>query len=197
MPNADLTTIRGTAYWYCSNPEGWTESCIKMMRNVFGDFISSHNSGVGSGNVEATCSEITQMLISRNATYGPGTYGNIRKVYESDNCVVCATYVSLVLYKTGLLTEDQINGFNYHFTGDYPAMLKAAGWKQVSKSDLKPGDVINKPSTVSYGGGHVVIYVGNNTIWDQNSATNKTGKGSSASYYINNPEYIAWRSPNM
>ena len=197
LPDPDLTTIRGTAYWYCSTPESWTQSCTKLMKSVFGDFISSHNSGASIGNIEEVCKEITQLFLSRNAYYGPGTYNNIKKVYESDNCVVCATYVSLVLYKSGLMEEDHINKYNYHFTGDFPSMLSDAGWKQVSKSDLKPGDVINKPSRTAYGGGHVVIYVGNNTIWDQNSITAKTGKGSSASYYINDPSYIAWRSPNM
>lgn len=158
----------------------------------------SGGESAGADNIEAVCKEVTETLLKRHAKYAPGTYGNIKKVYEKDNCVVCATYVALVLYRSGLMTEQQINKYNYHYTGEggIPNMLKAAGWKKVSKSNLKPGDVINKPSYRAYGGGHAVMYVGHGTVWDETSATNKTKKGKSASRYINNSGFVAWRAPN-
>ena len=157
----------------------------------------SEGGGTFSGDVAAICKQVTDMYLARGTTYGPQTYNNIKQTFESDNKIVCATYVSVVLYKMGVLTEQQINAFNYHFTGNggIPNMLQAAGWHQVSKNDLKPGDVLNKPSAVAYGGGHVVMYTGNGTIWDQNSVTKRTGTGKSANYYINDPGYVAWRAP--
>lgn len=148
--------------------------------------------------VESVCQEITQMLIDRNAVYGAYTYNDIEKTYQSDPGVVCASYVSLVLYKSGLMTAEQLNAFNYHYTVDYPNMLRAAGWKEVDKSDLQPGDVLNKPGDGNQG--HVVIYVGNGLIYDQTSAVISssgkapTGQPKSVSGYIGSG-YVAWRAP--
>ena len=138
------------------------------------------------------------MLIDRNARYGAYTYNNIQKTYESDPGVVCASYVALVLYKSGLMTEDQINLYNYHYTVDFPNMLAVAGWTVVDKSDLQPGDVLNKPGEGN--NGHAVIYVGDGLIYDQTSAvwsssgSAPTGKPKSVNGYLNG--YTAWRAPS-
>ena len=148
--------------------------------------------------IESVCQEITQMLIDRNAVYGAYTYNDIETTYKSDPGVVCASYVSLVLYKSGLMSAEQINAYNYHYTVDYPNMLRAAGWKEVDKSDLQPGDVLNKPGDGNQG--HVVIYVGNGLIYDQTSAVVSssgkapTGQPNSVSGYIGSG-YVAWRAP--
>ncbi len=121
-----------TAWLYEQQLSYWT--------SLFGDFATL------GGDIRAICEEITQLFLSRNATYGAQTYGDIRRTYESDTSIVCSTYVSLVLYKSGLLKEEKINNYNYHYTVDYPNMLTAARWKQVDKNDLQPGDVLNRPA---------------------------------------------------
>lgn len=168
------------------------ENQLKYWNDIFGAFASL------GGDIAAVCQEITQMLIERNAHYGAYTYNNIRQTYESDPGVVCASYVALVLYRSGLMTEDQLNAYNYHYTVDFPNMLRAAGWTQVDKSDLQPGDVLNKPGDGNYG--HVVIYVGDGLIYDQTSAvvsssgTPPTGGPKSVEGYIGDG-YVAWRAP--
>lgn len=78
-------------------------------------------------------------------------------------------------------------------------MLKAAGWTQVSKDNLQPGDVLNKPADGN--SGHVVIYVGGGMIYDQTSCViSSSGRApsrgpKSGQYYIDNPDFIAWRAP--
>lgn len=168
------------------------ENQLKYWNDIFGEFASL------GGDIVAVCQEITQMLIERNARYGAYTYNNIRKTYESDPGVVCASYVALVLYRSGLMTEDQLNAYNYHYTVDFPNMLMAAGWTKVDKSDLQPGDVLNRPANGTYG--HVVIYVGDGLIYDQTSAvissegTPPTGGPKSVESYLGYG-YEAWRAP--
>ena len=118
----------------------------------------------GNGDVLATCEAVMQDMISRNVHYSLSrlTWNNIEQS-SKDPCACCATYVSIVLYKSGKLTADQINAYNYHWTGEggVPTMLRAAGWRQVNPAEKQPGDVINNP------GVHVVIYAGDGKIYDQ------------------------------
>lgn len=116
------------------------------------------------GNILEVCEEVMNDMISRNVHYS--TENLIWKDIEASlnhPYACCATYVSIVLYKSGLLTEDQINAYNYHYTGSggVPDMLAAAGWTQVSHDEAQPGDVINDV------GIHVMIYAGGNLIYDE------------------------------
>ena len=148
------------------------------------------------------------MFLERNAHYSLNfddsiglRDGDIETVYNSDTRLCCATYTSLVLYEAGLLTADQINAYNYNWTGEdngVPAMLLAAGWTEVDKSDLQPGDILNKD------GIHVVVYAGEGTIYDQTSCVvssdgeSPLGGPISAgtySYYVNDPGYKVYRAP--
>ena len=95
----------------------------------------------------------------------------------------------MCLYKAGLLTENQINSYNYHWTGSggIPDMLAAAGWKKVSSPQA--GDVLIDP------GVHVAICAGGDMVYDQNTCTNGT---SSAPAPFSAPfaaTYQAWRAP--
>lgn len=116
------------------------------------------------GNILEVCEEVMNDMISRNVHYS--TENLIWKDIEASlnhPYACCATYVSIVLYKSGLLTEDQINAYNYHYTGSggVPDMLAAAGWTKVSHDEAQPGDVINDVGT------HVMIYAGGNLIYDE------------------------------
>lgn len=190
--------------WTFERPATWAgESSmpkrIQEAQKYYDMFAGRDLSEFGGGDIETACQDIMQMFLDRNARYEAQTYNDIEKTYKSDTGLVCATYVTLVLYHAGWLTADQINPFNYHYTVDYPNMLKAAGWTQVSKDNLQPGDVLNKPADGN--SGHVVIYVGGGMIYDQTSCViSSSGRApsrgpKSGQYYIDNPDFIAWRAP--
>lgn len=153
----------------------------------------------GSGEVLDVCEEVMNDMIKRNVHYSLTnlTSGNI-KAASQHPYACCATYVSIVLYKSGLLTESQINAYNYNYTGDggIPDMLRAAGWRQVQHSEIQPGDVIN-----DYGN-HVLIYAGGNKVYDQTcgvvSSSGRPPKGGPYDYwshYKGNSNVQVWRSP--
>lgn len=95
----------------------------------------------------------------------------------------------MALYLSGMLTPEQINAYNYHWTGSggIPSMLQAAGWYQVSPSEAQPGDVINDYTV------HVLVYAGDGRFWDQNSATGSSPLGTTVGYDLNRCQI--WRAP--
>lgn len=154
----------------------------------------------GSGEILDVCEEVMNDMIKRNVHYSLTnlTSGNI-KAASQHPYACCATYVSIVLYKSGLLTESQINAYNYNYTGDggIPDMLRAAGWRQVSHSEIQPGDVINDYTN------HVLIYAGGNKVYDQTcgvvSSSGNPPKGGPYDYwshYKGNSNVQVWRAPN-
>ncbi len=117
------------------------------------------------GDILTVCEQVMNDEIQRVVHYSLAnlTWGNIDKAADHPYAC-CATYVSIVLYKSGLLTADQINAFNYNYTGTggLPDMLEAAGWRRVSHSEIQPGDVINDRDK------HALIYAGGDLVYDQN-----------------------------
>lgn len=151
------------------------------------------------GDILEVCEQVMNDMISRNVHYSilNLTWGNIEKSAQ-DPYACCATYVSLVLYRSGLLTADQINSFNYHYTGSggLPDMLRAAGWTQVPHSEIQPGDIINDV------GVHVLIYAGGDLVYDQNCGVYSSsgraplgGPYSAWSRYNGNSNVQVWRAP--
>lgn len=126
----------------------------------------------GSGNILQTCEEVMKDMMARNVRYSQS--GLIWENIEAEAnhpYACCATYVSIVLYKSGLLTADQINAYNYNYTGSggLPDMLAAAGWRQVSHDEIQPGDVINHYEE------HALIYAGGDMVYDQNCGVISSG----------------------
>ena len=207
--------------------QDWLKNCIFLFNDEDDSLKDTNTSGThnfytnaqaqeelqqymmsGSGDILEACETIMNMFLERNAHYSLNfddsiglRDGDIETVYNSDTRLCCATYTSLVLYEAGLLTADQINAYNYNWTGEdngVPAMLLAAGWTEVDKSDLQPGDILNKD------GIHVVVYAGEGTIYDQTSCVvssdgeSPLGGPISAgtySYYVNDPGYKVYRAP--
>ncbi len=159
----------------------------------------------GSTSILAACEEVTQGMIGRQVHYSLSTseliFSNIESASNS-SYACCATYVSVVLLKSGALTPEQINAYNYNYTGSggVPDMLAAAGWRMVSHDEIQPGDVIN-----DYGI-HVMIYAGGDMVYDNNTCVIKRSgekpygygggpiKGS-WSRRIGNPNVQVWRAP--
>lgn len=180
--------------WLYDNPDSDLTEYQKMK-------LSRRKSRGGLGGASAeevlqTCPEVLQWMIDTDNKYSLGAglhWGDIAKSAES-NYYCCATFVSVVLYKSGALTEDQINSFNYNYTGagGIPDMLEAAGWYQVPVSEAKPGDIIN-----NYGI-HVMIYAGNGSLYDEDCAQGmKTTSPRSDTwpYYESSPLTQIWRAP--
>ena len=159
--------------------------------------------GTGSGTAISACQSVSQYIYGKNITYSIEgkklIYGNIDRCYNESNYMCCATYVSCVLYKSGLLSANQINKYNYHYTGSggIPDMLQAAGWRKVSVNEAQPGDVVN------IYGYHVLIYAGGDLYWDETTCVICKGKTrtnaakSGFSYYKNSShgEVQVWRAP--
>ena len=129
---------------------------------------SRGSTNASSGEIIQTSIDVLESMLStgRGMHYGTaGIWKDIEKSASSDS-YVCATYVAVVLYESGALTEDQINKFNYHYTGagGIPDMLEDAGWYQVSVEEAEPGDVINVY------GYHVLIYAGGDDCYDETCA---------------------------
>lgn len=99
----------------------------------------------------------------------------------------------MALYNSGMLSADQINSYNYHWTGSggIPDMLAAAGWTQVSPDEAQPGDVVNHRNI------HVLVYAGDGQCWDQTSAVVSSSgyppSGTTTSYNLYQCEI--WRAP--
>ena len=159
-------------------------------------------SEIGSGDILSTCEEVMNDMIKRNVHYSTSPdkliWNNI-KASSEHSYACCATYVSIVLYKSGMLTEQQINAYNYNatFEGGISNMLQAAGWHKVSHSEIQPGDVIN-----NYGV-HALIYAGGNKVYDQscgvvssNGAPPKGGPYDAWSWYSGNSNVEVWRAPS-
>ena len=131
---------------------------------------SSSISGGGSGDILKACEEVTRSVLNRGLfTYSTNgsdlISGDIKRQFYEGEHFCCGTYVSCVLYYSGLLTEEHINKYSYHFTGagGIPDMLEDAGWRLVPESEVQPGDVVNNF------GEHVMIYAGDGKVWDQTS----------------------------
>lgn len=85
----------------------------------------------------------------------PGTYG-----------IVCATFVSLAIWQSGLIDEDTINQYGYNACGGVDGMLRnseyADEWLIITDWDeLEEGDIVSMQ-------GHVFIYMDGEQCLDQN-----------------------------
>lgn len=135
------------------------------------------------------CQEVTKTFMNReDAHYNVDEdliWENIAKSYEADG-ICSTTYVSLVLYVSGLFTEEIINTYNYNWSGEggLSSMLRDAGWIQLDPEQAQPGDILINQ------GVHSMIYAGDNSYWDHSSCVgpNATGepiaKGDISSYCV-------------
>ena len=175
---------------------------VELAKYFYSMYNGKRGSSIGNGDILKACEEVMQNYLSKNVHYSiEGSKlisGNIKRCYNESNYICCATYTSSVLYKSGLLTEKQINEYNYHWTGNggVPDMLKAAGWRQVPMSQIQPGDVVNDFTV------HVLIYAGGDLYYDQGTCTvsssgkQPTRKVKSGFSYYRNKNVQVWRAPS-
>ena len=153
---------------------------VELANYFYSMYNGKRSASTGNGDILKACEEVMKLYLSRDAEYsiqrtgeGKLIYGNIEKCVNEAKYACCATYTSSALYKSGLLTADQINKYNYHYTGKggIPDMLQAAGWRQVSMSEIKAGDVV-----VDYGV-HVLIYAGGDNYYDNKTCIRGSSYG--------------------
>ena len=120
--------------------------------------------------VLAGCEEVMNDLLNHNVQYSLTnlTQGDIKAAsdFSRYDCC-CCTYVSVVLYKTGILEEEDINPYNYNWCPTTKDMLNNAvkigkATKILNVNDAQPGDVCVYDD-------HAFIYAGDNEVWDQRS----------------------------
>ena len=174
------------------------EAALKYYDEFAGRPLTSIGTGGGgNGDVIAACDEVATLWRARGVRYSltnlPTT---VESALNSHSGGCCATYVSTVLYKAGLLTAEQIQPYAWHWTGagGVPDMLRAAGWTLVTDGSRQPGDVIVNYTV------HTCIYAGPGMIWDQRAGVfSSNGSppigGPYASQYASNPSYQCWRAP--
>ena len=171
-----------------------------LFKTGYYDRIDEFYEEGSNGDILAACEEVAEMWRSRNMHYSlsqPPLPTTVDAALNSASAGCCATYVSTVLYRAGLLTADQIEKYAWHSTypGGIPDMLKAAGWTQVDPKDKQPGDVINDLTV------HVMIYAGDGKIWDQHcGVVSSSGQapitgGPFASSYASRTDVQVWRAP--
>lgn len=151
LANPDITTILGTAYWYCSKPESWTQDCCTIMKTIFGDFISQYctpTADVRIGTINLTgenAQKMTAMLNEAIRIADDDRYTYSQSDRNSEFHYDCSSFVSR-LYKQ-------------YFGIDTPSTTAKYGSENcvgdIGSVELQPGDVL-------WRSGHVEIYLGNN-----------------------------------
>lgn len=184
--------VNGVAYDASTADPNWWY--VADGKEIVRDILTGAGIDVSSimgGNILEVCAQVTDHYNAIGAVYsvnaGELIYGNIEACWDNPY-ICCATYATMVLYQSGMLTAEQINPYNYHWTGDggIPTMLRDAGWYQVPASEMQPGDVLNR------NGYHVMIYAGNGQVWDQNTCT---GRHYTGPFTTNVSGYDVWRAP--
>ena len=179
----DPSTDDASNWWYVADGK----ETVRDILTGAGIDVST----VMGGEILQVCQAVTDHYNAIGAYYSVGgdlIWNNIEACWDH-RAICCATYVSMVLYQSGLLTADQINEYNYHYTGPggIPNMLQAAGWQKVPFSEIQPGDVLNSS------GYHVMIYAGNGMVYDQNTCTGP--KYGTAFPDSTISSYTVWRAP--
>lgn len=152
------------------------------------------------------CEEVMKDLIRNNVHYSLdsnelcGTGIQNASDFSRYPYCCCATYVSVVLYRSGALEENYINRYAIHSVAGVNSMLSNAGWISVSEDEVEPGDICLYEGAGA--AGHVFIYAGDGYIWDQNTGCiNSSGQSPSGAplpyweSYKNNHTLIIWRMP--
>ena len=150
--------------------------------------------GEANNKILEACKIVTDTFLNRpGAHYSLGSdliSGDIDKCYNEATGICCATYVAMVLRVAGVIPPEQINSYNYHWTGDggIPSLLEAAGWTLIDASQAEAGDIVNNF------GVHVMVYAGDGKVWDQNTCV---GDGSlfGAPYSTSIAGMQVWRAP--
>ena len=100
----------------------------------------------------------------------------------------CATLIGSALYVGGVLSEQELNSFNYNYVPSVDSYLESHNWIRINNySDLQAGDIVIMP-------GHVQLYAGNGT-WYNAGSTSAIQRDSPYSDDCSGRFLHAWRIP--
>lgn len=153
------------------------ESCINNIMEVKLADSSEYNeaslsgillssNGALSDNLMSVAADIKKYYHDNNVSYSLSNlcWGDIDKSMKL-KYTCCATYVSEILYKSGVVSEKEINSINYNLSSDLYNHFKDKWTVISSPNDLQAGDVVfmyNGNVDKSAGIQHVQMYAGNN-----------------------------------
>ena len=184
------------------------ESCINNIMEVKLADLSEYNEASLSGNLLSSNGALSDNLMSvaadikkyyhdNNVSYSLSNlcWGDIEKSMKLKH-TCCATYVSEILYKSGAVSEKEINSINYNLSSDLYNHFKDK-WQVINSSnDLQAGDVVfmyNGSVDKSAGIQHVQMYAGNNKWY--NAGGNASIREDQSDGWNANRFYVALR-PN-
>ena len=136
--------------------------------------------------------KVHTMYEQQGWTYSVGGdlfWNDIERSTNNPNRVsCCATLIGSALYVGGVLSEQELNSFNYNYVPSVDSYLESHNWIRVNNySDLQAGDIVIMP-------GHVQLYAGNGT-WYNAGSTSAIQRDSPYSDDCSGRFLHAWRIP--
>ena len=136
--------------------------------------------------------KVHTMYEQQGWTYSVGGdlfWNDIERSTNNPNKVsCCATLIGSALYVGGVLSEQELNSFNYNYVPSFDSYLESHNWIRINNySDLQAGDIVIMP-------GHVQLYAGNGT-WYNAGSTNAIQRVNPYSSDASARFLWAWRKP--
>ena len=136
--------------------------------------------------------KVHTMYEQQGWTYSVGGdlfWNDIERSTNNPNRVsCCATLIGSALYVGGVLSEQELNSFNYNYVPSVDSYLESHNWIRINNySDLQAGDIVIMP-------GHVQLYAGNGT-WYNAGSTSAIQRDSPYSDDCSGRFLHAWRIP--
>ena len=151
--------------------------------------------GLASGSAQGIidgAEKVHTMYEQQGWTYSVGGdlfWNDIERSTNNPNKVsCCATLIGSALYVGGVLSEQELNSFNYNYVPSFDSYLESHNWIRINNySDLQAGDIVIMP-------GHVQLYAGNGT-WYNAGSTSAIQRDSPYSDDCSGRFLHAWRIP--
>ena len=151
--------------------------------------------GLASGSAQGIidgAEKVHTMYEQQGWTYSVGGdlfWNDIERSTNNPNKVsCCATLIGSALYVGGVLSEQELNSFNYNYVPSVDSYLESHNWIRINNySDLQAGDIVIMP-------GHVQLYAGNGT-WYNAGSTSAIQRDSPYSDDCSGRFLHAWRIP--
>ena len=151
--------------------------------------------GLASGSAQGIidgAEKVHTMYEQQGWTYSVGGdlfWNDIERSTNNPNRVsCCATLIGSALYVGGVLSEQELNSFNYNYVPSVDSYLESHNWIRINNySDLQAGDIVIMP-------GHVQLYAGNGT-WYNAGSTSAIQRDSPYSDDCSGRFLHAWRIP--
>jgi len=181
---------------YMAGLENRRKSEWTLFQTGYYDRIGKTYAG-GNGDILDAADAVHREEITWTYSVGGDLFwNNIESSINNPNKVTCcATFVSCVIYRTGMYTTAQMNSFNYNSCDPLANFLLSNGWEKISSyDDLQAGDVVFMDYQRNNDLDHVQIYAGDG-LWFNAGSTDSIQRASpysqGATWPKNNFAYAA------